>query len=109
MNHAAKANMVKLCSKTSGTVMQALDSGPHQHKIASYPMDGVKATEYMPYSNDSPFNMTGVDTYGFQQLVGAQPDNSDGTLGNAADDTAVASSVGFGYNPDRIINRWCPS
>lgn len=58
---ATKANVVKLCSQTAGTHCEPLDSGTKAHTIASYPLDSVKALEYMPFSSPEGWNFDGTD------------------------------------------------
>lgn len=101
---ATKANMVRLCSKTAGTVMKALDRGPeHGFKVASYPLDSVKALEYMPYSNADSWNLpSNVDgSPPVAPLLG----HIDGTLGQQV----TTASTGVGYSADRVKTNWCPA
>lgn len=102
---ATKANMVRLCSKTAGTAMKSLDSGPHSMSLASYPLDSVKALEYMAYDK--------ADTWGipatfssYEATVGA----SNGILGKTAGwpGTEAKLTDAIGYNSDRVMTRWCP-
>lgn len=103
---ATKANMVRLCSKTAGTVMRSLDSGPHSMSMASYPLDSVKALEYMPYDKADSW---GIPTHNliYETIVGA--DN--GTLGKTPgwpSHPQLGLGDAIGYNADRMMTRWCP-
>jgi hypothetical protein len=60
---ATKANVVKLCSQTAGTHCEALDSGSKAHTIASYPLDSVKALEYMPFAKPEGWNSPPADSF----------------------------------------------
>jgi len=102
---ATKANMVRLCSKTAGTSMKSLDAGPHSMSMASYPLDSVKALEYMAYDKADTWGVTGMSLT-WESIVGA--DN--GTLGRTAGwpETEPLLSDAVGYNSDRIMTRWCP-
>lgn len=102
---ATKANMVRLCSKTAGTSMKSLDTGPHSMSMASYPLDSVKALEYMAYDK--------ADTWGIPQhhltyeaIVGADNGTLGKTTGWPETEPKLADAVG--YNSDRMMTRWCP-
>lgn len=102
---ATKANMVRLCSKTAGTSMKSLDSGPHSLSMASYPLDSVKALEYTSYDN--------ADTWGvptnhltYESIVGTDVGTLGKTAGWPETDSKITGSIG--YNSDRIVTRWCP-
>lgn len=57
--YATKAGVVKLCSQTAGTHCEPLDSGSKAHTMASYPLDSVKALEYMPFAKPEGWNFNG--------------------------------------------------
>jgi len=101
---ATKANMVRLCSKTSGTTMKSLDTGPHSMTMASYPLDSVKALEYMAYDKADSWGITAHHVQ-YETMVGAE-----GSLGKTAGwpeiEPKLADAVG--YNADRMMTRWCP-
>jgi hypothetical protein len=130
---ATKANVVKLASQTAGTHCESLDSGSKAHTIASYPLDSVKALEYMPYSSPEAWNFDGAD----KAAAGGVGNAYNGTVAslhsyNAANslikaehpfevafDTLTGGDTGIldnnhmsdnaiGYNADRMQVRWCP-
>ena len=129
---ATKAEVVKLASQTAGTHCESLDSGSKAHTIASYPLDSVKALEYMPFTNPDGWNKSGAT-----QFNGANEGNYVGTVASlqthsqhympsgvthphevALDaltggdtgilDNAHLSDNAIGYNADRMQVRWCP-
>jgi len=106
---ATKANMVRLCSKTAGTKMRSLDSGSHSMSMASYPLDSVKALEYMAYDKADSWGLPAYH-HAYEAYVGA--DN--GTLGKTAGwphtnaNWQALLSDAVGYNSDRMMTRWCP-
>lgn len=123
--YASKANVVKLLSKTAGTHVEALDVGGKSHTIASYPLDSVKALEYMPYGMEDPFMFSShLDKFdgtaaGFSTLDKQHNPNLTNTAPmlevglnvlTGGDDGILSStnSSVLGYNPDSMHYRWCP-
>jgi len=100
---ATKANMVRLCSKTAGTTMRSLDSGPHSLSMASYPLDSVKALEYTPYDSATTW---GIHSLAYETVVGTDVGTLGKTAGWPESDANITGSIG--YNSDRIVTRWCP-
>lgn len=129
---ATKNNVVKLASSTAGTHVEALDVGGKSHTMASYPLDSVKALEYMPYAREQPWSFDdlvhenpGNDDYGghpedldkldgtaerieagLNLLTGGSAGVMDTTPGGMTFEDS--SAHGVGYNADRINVRWCP-
>lgn len=103
---ASKANMVRLCSKTAGTTMRALDSGPHALTMASYPLDSVKALEYMSYDKAKSWEITNHHL-NYEAILGADNGTLGKTPGWTTDDAAFFSDA-VGYCADRMLTRWCP-
>ena len=120
---ATKASVVKLCSQTAGTHCEALDSGSKAHTMASYPLDSVKALEYMPYAKPDAWNFNGTNhhnydgtaatlhSYTHANEVGLHTITG-GDAGILNDDhyPNVHNMAGnaIGYNADRMNVRWCP-
>lgn len=139
-NHinATKANIVKLCSQTAGTHCEALDSGSKAHTMASYPLDSVKALEYMPYAKPEAWNFNGLGTgyssggttfdgtaatvpgfvdgaeIGIHALTGGDAgilnDNHYPDMSQPPTAAVLHNMAGnaVGYNADRMNVRWCP-
>ena len=78
--------------------------------MASYPLDTVKALEYMPYSSHSSWDYTSaseplVVTADTSLLAAAH----DGSLGmEPMAGQGYSTTGGVGYNADRMMTRWCP-
>lgn len=99
--HATKANVVKLCSQTAGTHCEALDSGSKAHTIASYPLDSVKALEYMPFAKPEGWSFNGAD----------RGTGTAGYVGTTASLNAYAAAYGSGngvYPDDRVSATLAP-
>lgn len=123
---ATKANVVKLASQTAGTHCEALDSGSKAHTIASYPLDSVKALEYMPFSSPEGWNFDGADSGNYHGTVASLQTHSQhympsgvthphevGLDALTGGDTGILdnehmSDNAIGYNADRMQVRWCP-
>ena len=120
---ATKAGVVKLCSQTAGTHCEALHSGSKAHTMASYPLDSVKALEYMPYAKPDGWDINGANRTTYVGTAASIPGYVDGTevglhtltgadAGILNDDhyPNVLNMAGnaVGYNADRMNVRWCP-
>jgi len=102
---ATKANMVRLCSKTAGTTMKSLDTGPHSLSMASYPLDSVKALEYTPYDTADTWGVP-TNHLSYEAIVGTDVGTLGKTAGWPETDSKITGSIG--YNSDRVVTRWCP-
>lgn len=110
--YATKAGVVKLCSQTAGTHCEALDSGSKAHTMASYPLDSVKALEYMPFAKPEKWNFESGAPNDWRQAEVGLHVLTGGDAGILNDDhyPSIHNMAGkaVGYNADRMNVRWCP-
>lgn len=121
--YATKAGVTKLCSQTAGTHCEPLDSASKSHTMASYPLDSVKALEYMPFAKPDGWNFDGSDRGNYIGTAATLSGFADGAEVGLHALTGADAGVlnddhypnahnmegnAVGYNSDRMNVRWCP-